>query len=207
MKSTLSALLLLAAASGVCAGNYGEDRALIEDLQARYLFALDFQDPQAYADTFTEDGVLDYGAGQIKGRKAIGEMVTGMKERTKQQREKDAALRPSAGRHSITNIVISVNGDKATSVAYWSHMGNANPERKSVVNSFGHYEDELVKVNGQWLFSKRKIYNEVIPEWSAAGAENPVIHPGPGPKFRQPSAPAATAPATSPPSTSTPRTN
>jgi uncharacterized protein (TIGR02246 family) len=192
MKSTLSALLLLlCAAPGAFAGNYGEDRALIEDLQARYLFALDFQDPQAYANTFTEDGVLDYGAGQIKGRKAIAEMVAGMKERTRQQREKDAALRPSAGRHSITNIVITVNGDKATSVAYWSHMGNANPERKSVVNSFGHYEDELVKVNGQWLFSKRKIYNEVIPEWSAAGAENPVVHPGPGPKFRQPTTPAA----------------
>jgi hypothetical protein len=193
MKSTLSALLLLAAGSGVLAGNYGEDRALIEDLQARYLFALDFQDPHAYANTFTEDGVLDYGAGQIKGRKAIAGMVAGMKERTKQAREKDAGLRPSAGRHSITNIVITVNGDKATSVAYWSHMGNANPERKSVVNSFGHYEDELVKLNGQWLFSKRKIYNEVIPEWSAAGAENPVAHPGPGPKFRQPTTPTTPA--------------
>jgi uncharacterized protein (TIGR02246 family) len=194
MRTTLSALLLLAAASGAFAANYAEDRALIEDLQARYLFALDFQDPQAYANTFTEDGVLDYGAGPIKGRKAIADMVAGMKERTKQQREKDASLRPSAGRHSITNIVIAVNGDKATSVAYWSHMGNANPERKSVVNSFGHYEDELVKVNGQWLFSKRKIYNEVIPEWSAAGAENPVVRPGPGPKFRQPTTPATTTP-------------
>ncbi len=197
MKSTLSALLLLCAASGVAAANYAEDRALIEDLQARYLFALDFQDPQAYADTFTRDGVLDYGAGEIKGREAIAQMVAGMKERTKQQRAKDAGLRPPAGRHSITNIVITVNGDKATSVAYWSHMGNANPERKSVVNSFGHYEDELVKVNGQWLFSKRKIYNEVIPEWSAAGAENPVVHPGPGPKFRQPTTPAAPAAPTS----------
>jgi hypothetical protein len=190
MRTTLPALLLLAAASGVLAGNYGEDRALIEDLQARYLFALDFQDPQSYANTFTWDGVLDYGAGQIKGRKAIADMVAGMKERTKQQREKDAGLRPSAGRHSITNIVITVNGNTATSVAYWSHMGNANAERKSVVNSFGHYEDELVKVDGQWFFSKRKIYNEVIPEWSAAGAENPVVHPGAGPKFRQPSTPA-----------------
>jgi uncharacterized protein (TIGR02246 family) len=191
MRKTLPALLLLGAASGVFAGNYGEDRALIEDLQARYLFALDFQDPQAYANTFTEDGVLDYGMGQIKGRKAIAEMVTGMRERTKQQAAKDAGLRPAAGRHSISNIVITVNGDKATSVAYWSHMGNANPERKSVVNSFGHYEDELVKVNGQWLFSKRKIYNEVIPEWSAAGAANPVVQPGTGPKLRQPTTPAA----------------
>jgi hypothetical protein len=26
----------------------------------------------------------------------------------------------------------------------------------------------------------------VIPEWSAAGAENPVVHPGTGPKLRPP---------------------
>jgi len=36
--------------------------AQIEDLQARYLFALDFHDPTLYASTFTPDGVLDYGS-------------------------------------------------------------------------------------------------------------------------------------------------
>ena len=36
--------------------------------RARYLFALDFRDAEAYAATFTEDGVLDYGAGKIVGR-------------------------------------------------------------------------------------------------------------------------------------------
>ena len=36
--------------------SYAEDRAAIEDLQARYLFALDFHDPDLYVSTFTEDG-------------------------------------------------------------------------------------------------------------------------------------------------------
>ena len=40
------------------------------------------------------------------------------------------------------------------------HYSNNNPERKSIFDGYGHYEDELVKVNGQWLFSKRRIYNE-----------------------------------------------
>ena len=48
--------------------SYGDDRAAIEDLQARYLFALDFHDPDLYVSTFTEDGVLDYGSGEVKGR-------------------------------------------------------------------------------------------------------------------------------------------
>jgi hypothetical protein len=47
--------------------SYAEDRAAIEDLQARYLFALDFHDPDLYVSTFTEDGILDYGNGDVKG--------------------------------------------------------------------------------------------------------------------------------------------
>lgn len=31
--------------------------------QARYLFALDFHDPNLYVSTFTPDGILDYGNG------------------------------------------------------------------------------------------------------------------------------------------------
>ena len=58
--------------------SYGEDRAAIEDLQARYLFALDFHDPDLYVSTFTEDGVLDYGSGEVKGREAIKTVIARM---------------------------------------------------------------------------------------------------------------------------------
>ena len=37
----------------------------------------------------------------------------------------------------------------------------------------GHYEDELVKVNGQWLFTKRRIYNEQRAEWAYQGGKSP----------------------------------
>jgi uncharacterized protein (TIGR02246 family) len=180
--------MLLAAASAAAEGNYAEDRAQIEDLQARYLFALDFRDPEAYAATFTEDGVLDYGAGKIQGRQAIGDMVKNMRANAERQQSQDTSgLRPAAGRHNISNIVLEIDGDRARGTAYWFQMGNANPERAAQLNSFGHYEDELVKVNGEWLFSLRKIYNEQVAEW-VAGAQNPVAHPGGGPKLRQPQA-------------------
>jgi hypothetical protein len=74
--------------------------------------------------------------------------------------------------------------DRATATAYWFHMGNDNPDRSAQLNSFGHYEDELRKVNGEWLFSLRKIYNEQVAEW-AAGQDNPVVHPSDGPGLRQ----------------------
>lgn len=166
--------------------SYAEDRAAIEDLQARYLFALDFRDPEAYAATFTEDGVLDYGAGKIIGREAIAEMVAGMRAGAEQQRAADTSgIRPAAGRHNISNIVVEIDGDHATGAAYWFHMGNDNPERGAQLNSFGHYEDEMVRVDGEWLFSLRKIYNEQVAEWSAADADNPVEHPGDGPGLRE----------------------
>jgi hypothetical protein len=148
--------------------SYAGDRALIEDLQARYLFALDFHDAGLYVSTFTPDGILDYGSGEVQGREAIAEVITGMPGAT----PSDDGLRPAAGRHHISNIVLTIDGDRATGRAYWFHTGNDNPERRAALGGFGHYEDDLVKVNGEWLFARRKIYNEGRAEW-AAPAGNP----------------------------------
>ena len=43
--------------------SYARDRAEIADLMARYLFAMDYHDADAYAGCFAEDGVLDYAMG------------------------------------------------------------------------------------------------------------------------------------------------
>jgi uncharacterized protein (TIGR02246 family) len=165
---------------------YGEDRALIEDLQARYLFAFDFGDPEGYAGTFAPDGVLDYGGGQLKGRQAIAEFIAAGRKRTEEARAKTPpGQRPSVGRHIISNIVVQIDGDKARGLAYWSHM-TSGADGRGGVDFFGHYEDELVKVNGEWLFASRRIYNEAIPEW-ASQYTNPVKTPSPPPKYRAPS--------------------
>lgn len=167
-------LLLFTAASVSADSSYAEDRARIEDLAARYLFALDFRDAKTYSETFTEDGILDYGTGEIKGRKAIFDLIDGMNQRAKDAQAGDASgLRPAKGSHNISNMVIKVEGNTAKMVAYWYHHGNDNPERSSSVTSYGHYEDELRKVNGEWLFSKRKIYNEQVDDWAAPPGRNP----------------------------------
>jgi hypothetical protein len=148
--------------------SYAEDRAAIEDLQARYLFALDFHDPDLYVSTFTEDGVLDYGSGDVKGRQAIKDVIAGMPSP-----KPVAGKRAGAARHNISNIVLKVDGNKATGRSYWFHYSNDNPDRRGVFDGFGHYEDELVKVNGKWLFTKRKILNEGRDEWAYKGGKNP----------------------------------
>jgi hypothetical protein len=146
----------------------GEDRAEIEDLQARYLFALDFHDPDLYVSMFTEDGVLDVGNGEIKGRQAIKEVIARMPAPAVVP-----GKRAGAARHNISNIVIRVDGNRAKSISAWFHYSNDNPDRRGVFDGFGHYEDELVKVNGKWLFTKRRIYNEGRDEWAYKDGKNP----------------------------------
>lgn len=162
--------LLVTSMTSTAAGtSYADDRAAIEDLQARYLFAMDFGDPDLYVTAFTEDGILDVGSGEIKGRKAIHDVIAKMPN----SRTSENGLRPASGRHNISNIVLKVTGNKAVGRAYWFHYSNTNPERRGVFDGYGHYEDELVKVNGQWLFTKRRIYNEGRPEWAYKGGGNP----------------------------------
>jgi hypothetical protein len=52
--------------------------ALRSRTRRRYLFALDFHDPDLYVSTFTEDGVLDYGSDAVKGREAIKAVIAAM---------------------------------------------------------------------------------------------------------------------------------
>ena len=171
----LACLTLLGCQSSnnIKTSSYAEDRALIEDLQARYMFALDFGDLDTYVSTFTEDGILDIGEGEWQGRDTIKHILASIPQQEEPPADPDdPELHPATGRHNITNIVLKIEGDTAYGRAYWFHMGNKNPDRKANLNSYGHYEDVIVKVNGEWLFSKRKIYNEEITKW-AASTDNP----------------------------------
>jgi len=151
---------------------YAEDRAEIENLMARYLFAMDWNDYDTYAECFTEDGVLDYAMGRAEGRENI-------RAEGKTFKEKVATMfvdwqgKPAKLRHIVDQIVIRVEGDRAWTVAHWHEMANDGPEGAPKLGSFGHYEDELARVDGTWKFRHRKIYNEFI-EGRESGQINPV---------------------------------
>ena len=150
--------------------SYAEDRAQIENLQARYMFAIDWWDAERYSETFTEDGELDWARGVLKGRATIlaqfGTLraMFGQDDGTKSQ--------PLRLRHFITNLVLKIEGERATGRAYWFEFLNDNPERKPMVRAYGHYEDEMRRVDGEWLFSRRKIINEFL-EGRRASPSNP----------------------------------
>lgn len=163
---------LLAAATPLQAQDYAQARAQIVDLQARYTFAMDFNDPDAYAAVFAEDGVLDWAGGEVVGREAIRKfMQDGVYNLS---RNAQAGAWAATTRHFITNQVIEVDGDTARAWTYWFQVNNNAADRSASYGLFGHYEDELARIDGKWLFTRRAIYNEGIPNRNRAGTPNPV---------------------------------
>ena len=153
---------------------YAADRAAIEDLMARYLFAMDWSDFDAYGAMFTEDGELEYASGTAKGRAAIVESIKGFKQRIGEVYT-DSNGNPAMLRHVLSQKVIRVEGDRAFVVAFWWEMANNGPGDAPKAGTFGTYEDELERqADGRWLFTKRRILNEFL-KGRETGTINPVI--------------------------------
>jgi len=154
-------------------GGYARDRAEIADLMARYLFAMDYNDYDTYAECFTEDGVLDYAGGTTVGREAIRAEAKVFKDNVARLFV-DWQGNPAKLRHLVQHKAIRVEGDRAWNTGLWWEMTNGGPEGALATPSFGTYEDELVRVGGRWLFKRRKVYNEFIAG-RESGAANPVL--------------------------------
>lgn len=153
--------------------SYAADRAAIEYLMARYLFAMDWNDADTYAECFTEDGVLDYAMGRLEGREAIRAEARAFKAKVGEI-FKDWQGQPAKLRHTIGQQAIRVEGDRAWNTGFWFEMTNGGPAGSVATPSFGTYEDELARIDGRWLFSRRTIYNEFLPG-RESGAVNPVL--------------------------------
>src|SRR5689334_9879924 len=153
---------LLSGLSISALASYADDRAEIENLSNRYMVAVDAGDIETVMSTWAEDGVLDWVGGVENGKAAIRKAMSNFGGARAVTIPEGATSRPRT-HHQIINHVIDVNGNTAKTVAYWFAMTNNTPQKDVQLLYFGHYEDELVKVNGKWLFKKRKVYNESQP--------------------------------------------
>ena len=130
-----------------------EDKDAIRELLAEYCVRLDNDRFEEMAALFTEDGTWDtaFGSGTTRAGivgqlRKIAAMATGPRPRRI---------------HHTTNIVIRLSGETAQVTSNWTVVENhaAGPR----VSSGGSYADDLVKVNGAWLFKYRKIDRYVAP--------------------------------------------
>lgn len=160
------------------APTYAQDRAEIEDLLSRYLFAMDHNDFETYADTFTLDGTLEYATGKVTGRENVRAEAKAFKERVGKIFV-DVDGNPALLRHVLCHSTIRVEGDKAWHTGFWFEFDNGGPinpaGRKSIaMGTYGTYADELHRVDGEWLFYYRNIRNEFLAG-RETGAANPVL--------------------------------
>jgi 3-phenylpropionate/cinnamic acid dioxygenase small subunit len=124
-----------------------EDREQIRELYARYAFTIDHGPYEDWVKCFTEDGVFDSPRmGRHEGHDAL--------------RKFTAMYKNSAGdsqvRHMLCNVTFRVEGDRAMGGCYLTYYHCKNG--KATLEALGRYQDELRKVNGEWLYQYRRVY-------------------------------------------------
>ena len=137
------------------------DREEIEHLAWRYARALDTFNAQAYVDTYTPDGAF----GTTKGRDALFKMIDAFNH---PPAPAAGAPAPAAGAapagppgllHMETNHWIEFTSkDRALFHYYWITIGKpAKQGDPTRVLAAGNGLDEVVRVNGKWLFKSRQV--------------------------------------------------
>jgi uncharacterized protein (TIGR02246 family) len=129
-----------------------EEKDAIREVVAEYCFRLDDARFDEMAALFTEDGTWDTAFGKATGRQAIAELARSLRTRV-------AEPRPSAV-HLVTNIVIALDGERATVRSNWMVMQNS-PEGPRI-GSGGADDDEMAKEGGRWLLRYRKIDRFIV---------------------------------------------
>ncbi len=116
-----------------------DDVIAIEQLFAEHTYHYDRRDPEPYADTFTDDGVVETGDRRQEGREQIREWVRRMRERLGSERY----------RHWTNNVWIEGDGDQARLRCYLAVFDNGDGR----FTLAGRQEGELRRVDGKWRFS------------------------------------------------------
>jgi 3-phenylpropionate/cinnamic acid dioxygenase small subunit len=124
-----------------------EDREQIRQLYARYAFTIDLGPYEDWVACFTSDGVFDSPRlGRHEGHDAL--------------RKFTVIYKNSAGdakvRHMMTNVIYRIEGDRAKGGCYLTYYHCKSG--KASLEAIGRYEDELRKVNDEWLFQYRRVH-------------------------------------------------
>jgi hypothetical protein len=130
-----------------------EDRAAIEELLITYGRLLDAQDLAGYSSLFAADGVWEGGIGSATGPQEILQMLQAVFGRTTRGQYGNSY-------HIMSDIMIDVDGDSATSWSRWTWLVEGE-DGKPVAQRSGHYEDTLVRENGEWKFRHRLTVTEL----------------------------------------------
>jgi uncharacterized protein (TIGR02246 family) len=149
--------ILIAPLRGTAQGNLGtyEDRIAVEDVMARYVWAVDSLDPEGYVAVFTEDAIIDSNGSISKGHEEIRRIVTSLIQRRDDNKAK--GLPTSNLYHVISNVRVTFpKAGEALHQSYWQTVRH-DTDGKMTAAAMGRSEDRLVRRNGKWLIQSRKL--------------------------------------------------
>ena len=121
------------------------DKMAIKELFGRYALAIDTGDAEGWAAVFTEHGQYELFGNTTKGRPAIRDAIAG---------RPSGDERPHSQQRRA-NHVIEIDGDTAHSVCEFCVIAERQGRIDTIVAGF--YEDDLERVEGQWLIARRQI--------------------------------------------------
>ena len=150
-------LFLAAPALATAQDNLGtyEDRVAVENVMARYVWAVDSLDADGYVAVFTEDAVIDSNGSISRGHQEIRKVVTGLIQRRDDNKAKGL---PTANLyHVISNVRITFpKPGEALHQSYWQTVRRGKDGTMAAA-AMGRSEDRLVKRNGKWLIQSRTL--------------------------------------------------
>jgi SnoaL-like protein len=150
-------LFLVAPALVTAQENLGtyEDRIAVEDVMARYVWAVDSLDADGYVAVFTDDAVIDSNGTISKGHGEIRGIVTSLSKRRDDNKAK--GLPASNLYHVISSVRITFpKPGEALHQSYWQTV-RRDKDGRMIAAAMGRSEDRLVKRNGTWLIQFRKL--------------------------------------------------
>jgi hypothetical protein len=130
------------------------DRLEIHELTARYAWSLDTGDEDAFVECFCREGELVWDVfeteGRWRGTLALRRFINYFRQRPE-----------SAGRqHHVSNLVVTATDAGARARSYVA-VALRRAEGPHVLTVMGYYEDELLREEEFWRFSRR-----TIRDWS-----------------------------------------
>jgi 3-phenylpropionate/cinnamic acid dioxygenase small subunit len=137
-----------------------EDLEEIRQLFVDYGHYLDSGDFAAYGTLFADEGEVLLGpVGRAKGPAAIEALMA---------KTMDGARGTSF--HVVSNPIIELDGDRATSEVMWTVVAR-DKQDNATVTMLGRHRDQLTRERGRWRFLRREGFIDVPSRYRTA--ENP----------------------------------
>ena len=132
-----------------------EDLEAIRQLFVDYGYYLDHGEFENYGKLFADDGEVLLGPiGRAKGPEAICALMT-----------KTLGGRQGSSYHIITNPIIKLDGDTATTDVMWTVV-TRDDAGQAKLSMLGRHRDQVVRQRGEWKFKRREGYVDIPSKYA-----------------------------------------